>query len=104
MNYLTLFNNVMRELNEPTITSSVSTQTASFHVFIADTINKAIRDIDLHQLEWPWNYTSAEYALIQGKETYKHPVKLTISGGSGTFRKHERITCLLYTSPSPRDS
>ena len=92
MNYLTLFNNIMRELNEPTITSSVSSQTASFHVFIADTINKAIRDIDLHQLEWPWNYTLAEYALIQGKETYKHPVKLTISGGSGTFRKHERIT------------
>ena len=92
MNYLTLFNNVMRELNEPTISSSVSGQSASFHVFIGDTINKAIRDIDLHQVEWPWNYTSAEYALIQGKEVYKHPVKLTISGGSGTFRKHERIT------------
>ena len=92
MNYLTLFNNVMRELNEPTISSSVSGQSASFHVFIGDTINKAIRDIDLHQVEWPWNYTSAEYAHIQGKEVYKHPVKLTISGGSGTFRKHERIT------------
>ena len=92
MNYLTLFNNVMRELNEPTISSSVSGQSASFHVFIGDTINKAIRDIDAHQMEWPWNYTSAEYALIQGKEVYKHPVKLTISGGSGTFRKHERIT------------
>ena len=92
MNYLTLFNNIMRELNEPTISSSVSGQSASFHVFIGDTINKAIRDIDLHQVEWPWNYTSAEYALIQGKEVYKHPVKLTISGGSGTFRKHERIT------------
>ena len=92
MNYLTLFNNVMRELNEPTISSSVSGQSASFHVFIGDTINKAIRDIDAHQMEWPWNYTSAEYALIQGKEVYKHPVKLTISGGSGPFRKHERIT------------
>ena len=92
MNYLTLFNNVMRELNEPTISSSVSGQSASFHVFIGDTINKAIRDIDAHQMEWPWNHTSAEYALIQGKEIYKHPVKLTISGGSGTFRKHERIT------------
>ena len=92
MNYLTLFNNVMRELNEPTISSSVSGQSASFHVFIGDTINKAIRDIDAHQMEWPWNHTSAEYALIQGKEVYKHPVKLTISGGSGTFRKHERIT------------
>ena len=52
MNYLTLFNNVMRELNEPTISSSVSGQTASFHVFIGDTINKAIRDIDAHQMEW----------------------------------------------------
>ena len=92
MNYLTLLKNVMRELNEPSISSSVSGQSASFHVFIGDTINKAIRDIDAHQMEWPWNHTSAEYALIQGKEIYKHPVKLTISGGSGTFRKHERIT------------
>jgi len=68
MNYIELINNVLREVNEPII-SSISGATG-FDKFVADSVNKAISDIELHYMEWPWKHSEGTATTVPGQSLY----------------------------------
>ena len=68
MNYIELINNTLREVNEPII-NSISGATG-FEKFVADSVNKAISDIEVHFMEWPWKYSTGSDTSVPGQSVY----------------------------------
>ena len=56
--YLTLVNNVLRDMNEVELTSSNFTSSRGVQTTVKDYINRAISDILNSELNWP--FTRAE--------------------------------------------
>ena len=72
--FLTLVNNVLTELNEPTLATSADLTSASATVGIQtsvkENVNKSIRDIATSEVEWSYLYVSGTQALTAGVQEY----------------------------------
>ena len=69
--YLVTVNNVLRELNEPTITT-VGT-TLGIQTIVKGFVDKAIRDINNAELEWSFNHAEGTQTTEVGQREYKYP-------------------------------
>jgi hypothetical protein len=69
--YLVTVNNVLRELNEPTITT-VGT-TSGIQTAVKGFVDKAIRDINNAELEWSFNHAEGTQTTEVGQREYKYP-------------------------------
>ena len=72
--FLTLVNNVLTELNEPTLATSADLSSAAATVGIQtsvkENVNKSIRDIATSEVEWSYLYASGTQALTAGIQEY----------------------------------
>ena len=69
--YLVTVNNVLRELNEPVITT-VGT-TTGIQTAVKGFVDKAIRDINNAELEWSFNHAEGTQTTETGQREYKYP-------------------------------
>jgi hypothetical protein len=71
--YLGLVNDVNRRLNEVELTSSNFATATGEYSMIKDAINSAIRYINQHEYQWPFNHVEAEETLTAGTVRYAYP-------------------------------
>lgn len=72
-NFLGLVNDVNRRLNEVELTSSNFASAAGFYSSAKDAVNNAVRHINTHSFEWPFNHVTQEETLIPGTVRYFQP-------------------------------
>jgi len=70
MNYLTLTNQVLAELNEVQLTSSTFASSSGIQSTTKNIVNKAIRDVYASELEWPWLHSDASQKTNVGQKEY----------------------------------
>jgi len=76
MNYLTLCNNVLRELNEVELTSTNFTASRGVQTSVKGFVNKAISDLYNAELEWAWLHTSTTQDTNAGQQEYTLPADM----------------------------
>ena len=69
-NYLTLVNNVLRDMNEVELTSSNFTSSRGVQTTVKDYINRSISDILNSELNWPFTRAEGAVDAIAGKQLY----------------------------------
>lgn len=84
-NFLTLTNDVCKRLNEVELTSSNFASAVGQYGTIKDSVNYAIRDINIDQYEWPFNYSTHTETLVAGTARYAFPADYKTSSND-TFR------------------
>lgn len=72
-NYLGLVNNINRRLNEVELTEANFAGAVGFYSEAKDSVNSAIRHINLAQYEWPFNHTEEVLTLTAGISRYAYP-------------------------------
>lgn len=72
-NFLGLVNDVNRRLNEVELTSSNFATAGGFYSSAKDAVNNAVRHINNHAFEWPFNHVTQEEELIPGTVRYFQP-------------------------------
>jgi len=70
MDYLTLTNQVLAELNEVQLTSSTFASSSGIQSTTKNIVNKAIRDVYASELEWPWLHSDASQKTNVGQKEY----------------------------------
>ncbi len=70
--YLTLVNNVLRDVNEVELTSSTFGSSRGIQTSVKDFINRSITDIINSELNWPFTRAGGTLDLISGKQLYAH--------------------------------
>ena len=68
--YLTLVNNVLRDMNEVELTSSNFTSSRGVQTTVKDYINRAISDILNSEINWPFTRAEGSVDAIAGKQLY----------------------------------
>ena len=68
--YLTLVNNVLRDMNEVELTSSNFASSRGVQTTVKDYINRAISDILNSELNWPFTRAEGSVDAIAGKQLY----------------------------------
>ena len=68
--YLTLVNNVLRDMNEVELTSANFTSSRGVQTTVKDYINRAISDILNSELNWPFTRAEGSVDAIAGKQLY----------------------------------
>ena len=68
--YLTLVNNVLRDMNEVELTSSNFTSSRGVQTTVKDYINRAISDILNAEINWPFTRAEGSVDAIAGKQLY----------------------------------
>ena len=68
--YLTLINNVLRDLNEVELTSSTFSSSRGIQTAVKDYINRAIDDIINADTEWPFTVTAKTFTTTAGTRLY----------------------------------
>ena len=76
MNYLTLCNNVLRELNEVELTSTNFTASRGVQTSVKGFVNKAISDLYNSEVEWAWLHTSTTQDTNVGQREYTLPADM----------------------------
>jgi len=71
--YLGLVNDVNRRLNEVELTSSNFAAATGEYSMIKDAVNSAIRYLNQHEYEWPFNHVETEETLTAGTVRYAYP-------------------------------
>lgn len=71
--FLGLVNDVNRRLNEVELTNSNFSGATGFYSAAKDSINSAIRFINHHEYEWPFNHVEQEDTLTPGEIRYAFP-------------------------------
>ena len=71
--YLGLVNDINRRLNEVELTSSNFGDAKGEYGMIKDAVNSAIRYINQHEYEWPFNHVQADETLTAGIVRYSFP-------------------------------
>ena len=71
--YLELTNFVLNELNEVELTSSNFTSSRGVQTSAKNFINKAINDLYMAEVEWPWLHTDGTQVAITGQQEYDFP-------------------------------
>ena len=69
-NYLTLVNNVLRDMNEVELTSGTFSSSRGVQTTVKDYVNKAISDILNSELNWPFTRSEGSIDVIAGKQLY----------------------------------
>jgi len=77
--YLTLINNVLRELNEVELTSSTFSASRGIQTATKDFINKAVNDLYTAEVQWPWLYTSTTQDVNSGQQEYTFPTAFRVA-------------------------
>ena len=70
MNYLTLVNNVLNELNEIELTSTTFTSSRGVQSMVKNVVNKSINDIYNSEIEWPILIATQTDNLVAGTQEY----------------------------------
>ena len=95
--YLVTVNNVLRELNEPVITT-VGT-TSGIQTAVKGFVDKAIRDINNSELEWSFNHSQGTQTTETGQREYKYPSSaVSIDYDNVVLRPIELVTNGEFTS------
>ena len=68
--YLTLVNNVLRDVNEVELTSSNFGSSRGIQTSVKDFVNRSISDIINSELNWPFTRAEGSLDLISGKQLY----------------------------------
>ena len=68
--YLTLVNNVLRDMNEVELTSSNFTSSRGVQTTVKDYVNTAISDVLNSELNWPFTRAEGSVDAIAGKQLY----------------------------------
>ena len=68
--YLTLVNNVLRDMNEVELTSSNFTSSRGVQTTVKDYIKRAISDVLYSELNWPFTRAEGSVDAIAGKQLY----------------------------------
>ena len=68
--YLTLINNVLRDLNEVELTSSTFSSSRGIQTAVKDYVNRAIDDIINADTEWPFTVTAKSFTTTAGTRLY----------------------------------
>ena len=68
--YLTLVNNVLRDVNEVELTSSNFSSSRGIQTSVKDFVNRAISDIINSELNWPFTRAEGSLDLTSGKQLY----------------------------------
>jgi len=71
--YLQLTNFVLNELNEVELTSSNFSSSRGVQTSAKNFINKAINDLYMAEVEWPWLHTDGTQVAITGQQEYDFP-------------------------------
>lgn len=71
--FLDITNEVLEELNEVPLTSSNFASAVGFQTVAKNAVNKAIRDIQNQQWEWPYNHQYNTQVLSPGVSIYALP-------------------------------
>ena len=71
--YLGIVNDLNRRLNEVQLTSSNFASAVGEYSMIKDAVNSAIRYINQHEYEWPFNHVETEETLTEGIVRYAYP-------------------------------
>tara|TARA_R110002126_G_scaffold165257_1_gene313124 strand:- start:1671 stop:2762 length:1092 start_codon:yes stop_codon:yes gene_type:complete len=73
MDYLTLTNQVLAELNEVQLTSSNFASSSGIQTTVKGIVNKALRDVYSSELEWPWLHGDKTQVTYAGQKEYALP-------------------------------
>ena len=68
--YLTLVNNVLRDVNEVELTSSKFGSSRGIQTSVKDFVNRSISDIINSELNWPFTRAEGSLDLVSGKQLY----------------------------------
>ena len=68
--YLTLVNNVLRDMNEVELTSSNFTSSRGVQTTVKDYVNTAISDVLNSELNWPFTRAEGSVDAIAGTPLY----------------------------------
>tara|TARA_R100001369_G_scaffold26903_1_gene48494 strand:+ start:12127 stop:13221 length:1095 start_codon:yes stop_codon:yes gene_type:complete len=100
MNYLTLTNQVLAELNEVQLTSSNFVSGAvGIQQTTKDVVNKALRDVYASELEWPWLHSDKIQTTFAGQQEYSLPADYrSVDFDSFYLVPTELVTNSLFTS------
>lgn len=71
--YIGLVNDVNRRLNEVELTADNFLTANGEYSMVKDAVNAAIRFINQHEYEWPFNHVEAEETLTEGVVRYAFP-------------------------------
>ena len=71
--YLTLTNLALNELNEVELTSSNFTSSRGIQTSAKNFINKAVNELYLSEIEWPWLHTNGTQVINAGQQEYTFP-------------------------------
>ena len=71
--YLTLVNDVLRELNEVELTSASFGTSRGVQTAVKGFINKAVNDLYNSEVEWPWLYVEGSQVTYAGQQEYDFP-------------------------------
>ncbi len=71
--YLELTNFVLNELNEVELTSSNFSSSRGVQTSTKNFINKAINDLYMAEIEWPWLHTDGTQVAVTGQQEYDFP-------------------------------
>ena len=70
--YLTLVNDVLRDMNEVELTSSNFTASRGVQTTVKDYVNRAVSDILNSELNWPFTRSEGAVDVIAGKGIYSY--------------------------------
>ena len=73
MNYLTIVNNVLNELNEIELTATTFGSSRGVQTTVKNVVNKAINDIYNAEIEWPYLIANRTDDIIAGTQEYSLP-------------------------------
>lgn len=72
-NFLNLVNDVCGRVNETRLTSANFASANGFYSTAKEAVNSAIRFINQHEFEWPFNHNTYEQVLTPGTVRYAYP-------------------------------
>jgi len=71
--YIGLVNDINRRLNEVELISTNFINAVGEYSMVKDSVNSAIRFVNQHEYEWPFNHVEAEETLTAGIVRYAYP-------------------------------
>tara|TARA_Y100000310_G_C20702909_1_gene831665 strand:- start:632 stop:1747 length:1116 start_codon:yes stop_codon:yes gene_type:complete len=97
--YLTIVNNTLTKINEPTLTSSTFASDRGIQTLVKNVANDIIYEISQSEIEWPFNRNAGTQTLTPGTPTYALPTGYTsVDWESFVIQPIERVTNGEFTS------
>ena len=96
--FLTLVNNVLKDINEPVLTSTTFPDAVGIQLTVQNDVNHAIKDIVGVELEWPFNRTVQTDTLIPATATIALQTNRTVDWDSFFIQPINEVTNGEFTS------